>query len=411
MSASLKRSGTSRRGLSAARCGTGCSAGSSWTSTSPARIPSWPRASTRALPAAQSSRSRSATAPGASPSGRAHGRLRRFGDTIEDLATRDFTVNALARPLAGGALVDPLGGEPDLAARRLRAVGPTVFADDPLRLLRAVRLEDELGFRLDEGDRGARAVLRRARRRAGRGAGLGELERLSPDGFRRADELGLLEPLGLRGGPRPRRPGGHAGVHAGRGLRRAAPGLPHLQRPAPARAHAARCRAAADASPREIHRFRRRTEPWALSALAFLGATDLYDAVRVARAEDAEPLLRGEDVLELGVEPGQRSAVSSSWLRKSERSERSRPGRTRSSSCAVRSAPLDGAADRRGLLHLGSRAYDGGLQGQAQVRVRADRILVVGVRGPVVDEPVAGVEDEHLGRARRGADAVSCVSS
>ena len=61
----------------------------------------------------------------------------------------------------------------------------------------------------------------------------------------------------------------------------------------------------ADGSPREIHRFRRRTEPWALAALAFLGATDLDDAVRAARAADPpEPLLRGEDVLELGVGPG-----------------------------------------------------------------------------------------------------------
>ena len=85
----------------------------------------------------------------------------RNGDTVdftplrretieEDLATRDFTVNALARPLDGGPLVDPFGGEADLEAHQLRAVGPSVFADDPLRLLRAVRLEDELGFRLDE---------------------------------------------------------------------------------------------------------------------------------------------------------------------------------------------------------------------------------------------------------------------
>ena len=60
----------------------------------------------------------------------------------------------------------------------------------------------------------------------------------------------------------------------------------------------------ADDSPREIYRFRRRSEPWALSALAFLGATDLYDAVRAARADHPEPLLRGEDVLALGIEPG-----------------------------------------------------------------------------------------------------------
>jgi hypothetical protein len=60
-----------------------------------------------------------------------------------------------------------------------------------------------------------------------------------------------------------------------------------------------------DGTPRELHRFRRATEPWALSALAFLGATDLYDAVRAARVADpGEPLLRGDDVLALGVEPG-----------------------------------------------------------------------------------------------------------
>ncbi|HWM14915.1 MAG TPA: hypothetical protein VNO56_10570, partial [Gaiellaceae bacterium] len=60
-----------------------------------------------------------------------------------------------------------------------------------------------------------------------------------------------------------------------------------------------------DDSPRAIHRFRRQTEPWALTALAYLGATDLYEAVRAARAaEPAEPLLRGEDLLELGIAPG-----------------------------------------------------------------------------------------------------------
>lgn len=60
-----------------------------------------------------------------------------------------------------------------------------------------------------------------------------------------------------------------------------------------------------DESPRAIHRFRKRTEPYALTALAFLDATDLYEAVRAARAtEPPEPLLRGEDVLELGVPAG-----------------------------------------------------------------------------------------------------------
>ncbi|HET7856300.1 MAG TPA: hypothetical protein VFL41_07565, partial [Gaiellaceae bacterium] len=76
-------------------------------------------------------------------------------DRIEDdLATRDFTINAIAEPLGGGEPADPFGGRADLAERVLRAVAPRVFEDDPLRLLRAVRLEDELEFRLDPGTEG-----------------------------------------------------------------------------------------------------------------------------------------------------------------------------------------------------------------------------------------------------------------
>src|ERR671931_2824795 len=78
------------------------------------------------------------------------------GSVEDDLATRDFTINAIARPLAGGEPVDPFGGREDLEARRLRAVRETVFGDDPLRLLRAVRLEDELDLRLDDETEGLR---------------------------------------------------------------------------------------------------------------------------------------------------------------------------------------------------------------------------------------------------------------
>ncbi len=57
-----------------------------------------------------------------------------------------------------------------------------------------------------------------------------------------------------------------------------------------------------DDSPREIYRFRRATEPWALEALAFLGATQYADRVHAARErEPQEPLLRGD---ELGILPG-----------------------------------------------------------------------------------------------------------
>ncbi len=229
------------------------------------------------------------------------------GETIEDdLATRDFTVNAMARPLEGGDLVDPLGGEEDLAARRLRAVSPSVFEDDPLRLLRAARMEDELGFRLDEE---TERLVRESAARAADPAGeriLGELERMSPEGLRRAGDLGLLASLGGELGRLGRvdlvdTPGFVLVVVFGERLLDL-PVSNELRRFARTLLAAAR---PADGSPRAIHRFRRRTEPWALSALAFLGATDLYDAVRTARAaEPPEPLLRGDDVLELGVAPG-----------------------------------------------------------------------------------------------------------
>jgi poly(A) polymerase len=58
----------------------------------------------------------------------------------EDLRARDFTVNAIARPLEGGELIDPTGGLADADARLLRAASEHAFRDDPIRLLRAPRL-------------------------------------------------------------------------------------------------------------------------------------------------------------------------------------------------------------------------------------------------------------------------------
>jgi putative nucleotidyltransferase with HDIG domain len=72
------------------------------------------------------------------------------GGTLDaDLALRDFTVNAIAEPLQGGPRVDPLGGADDLAAGRLRVVGPRALADDPLRVVRLVRLAAELALAPD----------------------------------------------------------------------------------------------------------------------------------------------------------------------------------------------------------------------------------------------------------------------
>lgn len=67
----------------------------------------------------------------------------------EDLGTRDFTVNAVAVPLAGDEPIDPLGGLADLEAGRLRAVSDRAFIDDPLRLLRAARIGAALGLEPD----------------------------------------------------------------------------------------------------------------------------------------------------------------------------------------------------------------------------------------------------------------------
>ena len=76
----------------------------------------------------------------------------RLGVTLEeDLSRRDFTINAMALPVGGDALVDPFGGRADLAARRIRAVGDPLqrFAEDGLRPLRACRFAAQLDFTVD----------------------------------------------------------------------------------------------------------------------------------------------------------------------------------------------------------------------------------------------------------------------
>jgi poly(A) polymerase len=72
-----------------------------------------------------------------------------YGGSLEDdLARRDFTVNAMAVRLPGHELVDPFGGLADLQARVLRTPGApeASFTDDPLRILRAARFTAQLGF-------------------------------------------------------------------------------------------------------------------------------------------------------------------------------------------------------------------------------------------------------------------------
>jgi tRNA nucleotidyltransferase/poly(A) polymerase len=213
-------------------------------------------------------------------------------------------VNAIARPLRGGDELDPFGGHADLHAKLLRAVCPTAFEDDPLRLLRAVRFEQELGFRMeDETERLVRQHAPLVTRPAGERI-LDELVRLDAGSFRRMDDLGLLDPLGGALDRLARLPGEPSNnlllvtilgeslerLPISRELARYARTLLHAEPPA-------------DLDARSIHRFRRATEPWALDAVEFLGGDDaLARAVAAARTKDPEePLVRGD---ELGLPPG-----------------------------------------------------------------------------------------------------------
>ena len=77
---------------------------------------------------------------------------------LEDLRRRDFSVNAMAMALAPdrfGHLIDPLGGQRDIRARRLRALRPLAFVEDPTRIFRAARYAARLGLRPDAPTRAA----------------------------------------------------------------------------------------------------------------------------------------------------------------------------------------------------------------------------------------------------------------
>ncbi|MCH8827185.1 MAG: CCA tRNA nucleotidyltransferase [Chloroflexi bacterium] len=137
------------------------------------------------------------------------------GSIEQDLARRDFSVNAMATDLsvdAWGELLDPMSGQRDLERRLIRVLHPNSFADDATRIFRAVRYAQRLEFRLEEGT----ADLLEA--------SLGGLDTISGDRLRhefqrvfaephpgsalsRLADLGVLEavfpPLGRRSGPWP----------------------------------------------------------------------------------------------------------------------------------------------------------------------------------------------------------------
>jgi tRNA nucleotidyltransferase/poly(A) polymerase len=67
-----------------------------------------------------------------------------------DLARRDFTINAMAVDLESGELLDPHGGRADQACRLVRMIDASNFDNDPLRMLKAIRMAMRFGFAIDD---------------------------------------------------------------------------------------------------------------------------------------------------------------------------------------------------------------------------------------------------------------------
>ena len=113
-----------------------------------------------------------------------------------DLGRRDFTINAIAIELTSGEIRDPQGGQEDIRRRVVRMIAPENFDDDPLRMLRGVRLAVRFDFTIDE------ATVAAMRQRAGKITTVAA-ERVtyelhatfSASRFRKA--LGLLNSTGL----------------------------------------------------------------------------------------------------------------------------------------------------------------------------------------------------------------------
>lgn len=124
-----------------------------------------------------------------------------FGTSLlEDVARRDFTMNAIAVDAHTGELHDPFGGQRDIDARLIRAVGVASdrFRDDPLRLLRAVRFAAQIGFEIETETLAAIRETASELQRISRERVAQELTALlvspRPDlGVRLATDLGLME--------------------------------------------------------------------------------------------------------------------------------------------------------------------------------------------------------------------------
>jgi tRNA nucleotidyltransferase (CCA-adding enzyme) len=155
---------------------------------------------------------------------------------------RDFTINALLWDPFGQELLDPHGGRADLAARRLRAVDPASFGEDPLRALRAVQLAARFELSVEPETARLCAAMPLAELPAERV--FGEIEKLllqarRPSlGFRLLREWGMLAalapelvPLGATPQDPEWHPEGDVWTHTLQALDQAAPLAAGLERP------------------------------------------------------------------------------------------------------------------------------------------------------------------------------------
>lgn len=112
-----------------------------------------------------------------------------FGSLTDDLYRRDFTVNAIALPLAGQRerelieLIDPFDGVRDLEAGRLRLLHDESFRDDPTRAIRAARYAARLEFSLDPGTEALLPTV--------------DFSTISADRYRAELRLAAAEPRGI----------------------------------------------------------------------------------------------------------------------------------------------------------------------------------------------------------------------
>ncbi|MGD8238055.1 MAG: HD domain-containing protein [Armatimonadota bacterium] len=123
------------------------------------------------------------------------------GESIaEDLARRDFALNAIAYDLDATALVDPLGGMEDIDSGIVRVASDRALQDDPVRIVRAFRFAAELGFEIQEGtaaliaDAAARLADAAGERVRAELLSMLTVPRAAPF-VRQMDELGVLAAL------------------------------------------------------------------------------------------------------------------------------------------------------------------------------------------------------------------------